>query len=708
VFLIISSHQTTQVNSDDYDETESRPYIDKIVYRVIPDPDTRILALLADAIDIHASSFDPSSYWPVLNVDPDISIHQSLRNGYGSITFNCRMYPLNLTGFRRAFSYAFSKTQVIAELDGFSKEHDSLIPYVNPFCIEDELSPHWYESEVDIGNAILDELNFTRDPTTGVRNAPNGEPFKIEMGYSGTSCNRKVAIIAQKAFENLHVDVIITSYQKSKKSYNPFIDFNLVLREIDFIDYGISWLASEYGSEYAKDININPSGFSNSSFDIWGEQLLHNTTYDDVSQAAAEMQRILQYEVPSIVVYQNYYFQAYRNDKFTNYVEDLDRHIDGYWTMLNIRLLDGTTGGTVSVGIDQKPDSFNFFVAESNLSKVIFDKIHLGLYTRSPDLEPIPQLVEAMVVETSEENTNITQGHTRFTIDLRDDRRWSDNIPVTADDVAFTFNYILESGRYGNPKADDLAELMSVYSPSTYRVILEFCSESYWNFEKFAYQYILPKHAFNGTSFEEWDSWEISILEENQVENINCGPFVLSDFEEGEFYELSVNPDWMRSRWDPYDGMYVARLSPGQDFRSLFQFFTIKWNLNWELIFSHSSESLTTGLDRYIIPCSPAVPFVSYTILLDGEFYLFKSLNPFYPDPFPTEISVHVNDNSLSLGEHNFTIIVHSSYGGDFGSDTVIVTIMLPTFVGVLLAGFSVPFLIFVCYRRINGSNPKG
>ncbi|MHA2045366.1 MAG: ABC transporter substrate-binding protein, partial [Candidatus Thorarchaeota archaeon] len=75
-----------------------------------------------------------------LDADPDISIFSALRNGYGHITINCRDYPLNISAFRRAFAFAFDKTRVTAEImDGFSQEHDSLVPYPNSWSIEDDM-----------------------------------------------------------------------------------------------------------------------------------------------------------------------------------------------------------------------------------------------------------------------------------------------------------------------------------------------------------------------------------------------------------------------------------------------------------------------------------------------------------------------------------------------------------------------------------------
>ncbi|MHA1769399.1 MAG: ABC transporter substrate-binding protein [Candidatus Thorarchaeota archaeon] len=137
------------------------PFVDKIVYKVINNQDQRILALQAGEIEMDNSFFDPV-HLATLEADPDISIFSALRNGYGHITINCRDYPVNISGFRKAF--AFDKTAVTSEvMDGFSQEHDSLVPYPNSWCIEDSLPYHYYTAQVDRGNAILDALNFTID-----------------------------------------------------------------------------------------------------------------------------------------------------------------------------------------------------------------------------------------------------------------------------------------------------------------------------------------------------------------------------------------------------------------------------------------------------------------------------------------------------------------------------------------------------------------
>jgi len=255
------------------------------------------------------------------------------------------------------------------------------------------------------------------------------------------------------------------------------------------------------------------------------------------------MQEILHYNVPRLVVYQNTYMQGYRNDQFTGHVEDLGRYISGPWTMRKIHKLDGTPGGTVPVAISVDQASFNFFVCGWTDSIIILSNLYSSLFKYGPDLVPQPDLTENILTETHDDNPAVPTGHTRYTIDIIQNATWSDGTPLTAADVAFTYIYHYESAVYGNPAGSDLGDLIASYAPGPYRVILEFSTESYWHFSNFAFEYIIPQHIFNdndGIGYNGWNTW-------NPVFNptdphVTSGPFIVTDYNEGEWYELTKNP----------------------------------------------------------------------------------------------------------------------------------------------------------------------
>ncbi|TFG99949.1 MAG: hypothetical protein E4H14_20055, partial [Candidatus Thorarchaeota archaeon] len=487
--------------------------------------------------------------------DPDIDIYSALRNGYGHITINCRDYPLNISGLRRAFAFAFDKTRVTTEIfDGFSQQHDSLVPYTNGWCIEEEFDWHYYSNQSDLGNMILDDLSFAINQTTGFRQAPNGEHFNIEIlggfedpfaGGDPDWISYEVARIGVDSLHSLHINATVNSYPRYTSIIEDHGEYDMVVYSENFEDYNVDWLAFEYWSEYADTPYQNPTNFANDTYDFWRDQLLYSTTYEDVYEAAAEMQKILHYNVPRLVVYENTYLQAYRSDQFSGHIEALGRNIADQWTMRKIQKLDGTQGGTVQISISEDPDSFNIFLSESPSTALILDNLYSSLYKRGPDLTPWPDLAEDMLIETHSDNSEVPDGHTRFTFDLIQNASWSDREVVTAEDVASSLTYAFESTHYGNPAGTDIGDLVAAYAPTPDTLIVEFSTESYWHFSTFAYDYVIPEHIFKndgGIGYENWDSW-------NPVFNyshphVTCGPFTLIDYEDGEFYELVYNPSF--------------------------------------------------------------------------------------------------------------------------------------------------------------------
>jgi len=142
VILLLSNVYQGSTLSEIPSDLNVGPYVDTIVYKVIANQDQRILALQAGTIEMDNSFFDPV-HLDTLMADPDIDIFSALRNGYGQIVINCRDAPLNESVLRRAFGYAYDKTRVTVEImDGFSQEHDSVVPYVNGWCVEDEFTFH--------------------------------------------------------------------------------------------------------------------------------------------------------------------------------------------------------------------------------------------------------------------------------------------------------------------------------------------------------------------------------------------------------------------------------------------------------------------------------------------------------------------------------------------------------------------------------------
>ncbi len=117
---------------------------------------------------------------------------------------------------------------------------------------------------------------------------------------------------------------------------------------------------------------------------------------------------------------------------------------------------------TMTIGVAQDPDELNPFAMILSISYTIDFLVFDTLTSVERDLSPGPQLAESW--ETSEDEMT-------WTFHLVEDAVWHDGEAVTAEDVAFTFNLILENQKEGALWLDYLSNVTyPVVAKDTYTV----------------------------------------------------------------------------------------------------------------------------------------------------------------------------------------------------------------------------------------------
>lgn len=120
-----------------------------------------------------------------------------------------------------------------------------------------------------------------------------------------------------------------------------------------------------------------------------------------------------------------------------------------------------------------------------------------------------------------------------YTMKLKEGLKWSDDQPLTADDIVFTYDSINAQGANlyvaGEPikveKVDDLTVTFTL--PSVCASAFELLSSE---------ASILPKHIFEGKG-----TFDVNMLEEKVV---GCGPYVLDEYVTGQYLKFSKNPNY--------------------------------------------------------------------------------------------------------------------------------------------------------------------
>jgi ABC-type transport system substrate-binding protein len=534
----ISAHDTNPV---------SGPFIDVLVFKIIPDENQRILALLNDQIDVIGTGISPSDL-SQLESSNEIETAMTPNNKFGYFSINTDKYPFNITAFRRAIAYALDKNFIAEQIwDGFAVPQDAPLPSFSAWSAEYHIEEHYYAANIERGNQLLDSAGFLDVDADGFREAPDGTDFDIDIETDHTSnASLQIGYLTEAACRLLGLDA--TNYPTDFWEYLPRVarhgSYDMAFIEETPDTYDVSWLAENFHSARAAMWYYNFPNFRNATFDSWYNSMIYSTEYDDVLEAAIEMQKILVYQCPIIICYVSSQISAYRTDRFEGYVNDFNSGIGSWWTYYNVHMIGGSDGGTLRTSMLSDPSSFNLMqnpMKYDILGWDVLGTLYDSLIILDPAGSPLPWLAKSYNVETNAVNPDVFRGYTRLTFDLVRNASWSDGTLLTAEDVAFTLNYYLDST--ANPYNSGLSDLMAAYASGPYQVIVEFDTESYWHLLTVGAKPIIPKHIFTEIGLDGWDMWDPAPSDETLV---TSGPFELRNHAVGEFVELKRNPSYFR------------------------------------------------------------------------------------------------------------------------------------------------------------------
>lgn len=160
------------------------------------------------------------------------------------------------------------------------------------------------------------------------------------------------------------------------------------------------------------------------------------------------------------------------------------------------------------------------------------------LYARSPDLEPIP----ALATEAKPSADGLT-----WEIKLRDDVKWHDGEPFTAEDVVFSYDFLMQAGR-----APNLAPIETVEANGDHALTITLKEPApFFLNEGLAGYYVMPQHV--------WKDQEPVSGELNQFQGqVGTGPYKLTEVVPGESYTFEANADYFRGK--PRVGTVIAKI----------------------------------------------------------------------------------------------------------------------------------------------------
>jgi peptide/nickel transport system substrate-binding protein len=209
------------------------------------------------------------------------------------------------------------------------------------------------------------------------------------------------------------------------------------------------------------------------------------------------------------------------------------------------------SGGQVIVGEPTDVTTLNAYQSAGEATEnAIIDLMFPTLMVEQPDYQLHPPSFAPRLANSWE----FSQDNSVLTFHLRQDAVWTDGVPVTAEDVRFTFT-VQKDERIGSPGLEfkDFIEDVEVVDAHTVR----------FRFSRvYPYQlmdandgHIVPAHAWGKIPFEKWRTTDFEPI------MVSCGPFRLASHTPNQTLILERDPTyWGRPR--PYLDRLVFRVIP--------------------------------------------------------------------------------------------------------------------------------------------------
>ena len=312
-----------------------RPYIDRLIYRIMPEQAPQVAELTAGTLDLGLNP--PSGQWAELDSLPHVRAIARPSREFAFIGWNTRRPPLDDPRVRRALAMAVDRREILALRYGHGELAVGPVPPYHP-AYPDDIPPLPFAPDSAV--ALLAEAGITDRDGDGVLDTADGEPFTIElMVPANNAFNRDMAEVIRShlADVGVTVDVRYTEFGTMigvitvpSRAFDAFLlswegDFRLNIRNI--------FHSAEREGPYGF------AGYSNPVVDSLIDALAVTSDPERARPMFADLQRIMREEQP-------WMFLHYYPDLFAanERVQDLRMDIRGAFVTVADWWISGSAG----------------------------------------------------------------------------------------------------------------------------------------------------------------------------------------------------------------------------------------------------------------------------------------------------------------------------------------------------------------------------
>lgn len=199
---------------------------------------------------------------------------------------------------------------------------------------------------------------------------------------------------------------------------------------------------------------------------------------------------------------------------------------------------DARPGGTVVIASGRDIAGVNPLLAQTQFSREIHGLLFLRLFAEQADYAERPPTLAPKLAASREWSAD----NLILRLRLREDVSWSDGVPVTADDVVWSYRAAVDPD-VAWTSSGSLEGIEEVRAIGPYSVEFRFAEIYASRLLDVNEIVVLPSHAWRSLPFSQWrqnGEWFL----ENLVVN---GPFQLGLWRRGQDIALDANPNYYRA-----------------------------------------------------------------------------------------------------------------------------------------------------------------
>jgi peptide/nickel transport system substrate-binding protein len=182
-----------------------RPYLDRYVYRIIPEQTTLLAELLTENIDVYVAP-RPDQAQAIID-NPNLDLLNYTWRSYIFVGWNARRPQLADARVRRAITMGTNRQEIVqALLRGYGVVANSGVPPFHWAYDATQADMKAYDPEA--AKALLDEAGWRDGDGDGIRENPEGVPLSFSIKYNtGNQQRQDVAEIMQAQLRQIGIDV---------------------------------------------------------------------------------------------------------------------------------------------------------------------------------------------------------------------------------------------------------------------------------------------------------------------------------------------------------------------------------------------------------------------------------------------------------------------------------------------------------------------